>query len=115
MGEPAPMHKYYADTVELDWGTHFRRQPDSGLNVEQYCKHNRCSRATWCRVKKQYDQCTDKLNFRHVMQLTEVDPLLSSSGAKAVVSFSSTVNAAAGIIAETVLTTYQQEYSGAYI
>ena len=52
MDEPAPMHKHYAGTVEFDWATYFLRHFDSGLNVEQYCERNQCSKTTWYRIKK---------------------------------------------------------------
>lgn len=105
MGDPAPMHTHYCDTVAFDWASHFARQPDSGLGVKEYCARNRVKRSTWYHIKQQYDQCENKSNFTHVKQRPGVDPLLSSSGEKAVDSqlartVSGTLNS--GIIAETV-------------
>ncbi len=79
MGEPCRMKTHYADTIDFDWASHFVRQADSGLNVRQYCKLNQCSRSTWYHVKKQYDECEDKANFKHTKQRTGVEPLLSGT------------------------------------
>ena len=96
IGEPSRMKTHYADTIDFDWASHFVRQADSGLNVRQYCKLNQCSRTTWYRVKQQY--------FKHTKKRTGIEPLLSSSGEKAVDSqlsrtVSGTVNT--GMINET--------------
>ena len=106
MTDPAPMHTHYSDTVDFDWSTHFQRQSDSGMSVEQYCKLNRCSTRTWYRIKKQYNECIDKTQFKHTKKRTGIDPLLSSSGEKYVSdklerTTSGTVNS--GIIKQTVV------------
>ncbi len=84
MGDPAPMHTHYADTIDFDWAAHFVRQSESGLTVTDYCKQNRCSTRTWYHIKRKYDQCADETQFKHVKKRTGIEPLLSSSGEKAV-------------------------------
>ena len=61
MAQPSRMIWHYADAIEFDWASYFVRQAASanGLNVQQYCQVNQCSRTTWYRVKQQYDECED--------------------------------------------------------